>query len=247
MKKITLIMFAMVFAFAASAQIQQGQLIIGGAFGFGTSGGSTENIAAGVSTTNDNDKVMTFSIIPTVGYMLTENIALGLGVGYDFRKTTVINAFTDPTDATKTFDNVIKEGTFVLSPFFRYYKPVSDKFYIFGEFAIPIGMTKTKELEMDINDNTGAADGTKDSEAINKTIAMGPQLGLGVNYFVTPMIALEANFNLIGFTYMSNKTTNTDKEGKNGSIVKSSSMNLDFDTDNVFNTGNISVGIKFFL
>ena len=247
MKKITLIMFAIVFSFAASAQIQQGQLIIGGSFGFGTSGGSTENIVAGVSTTVDNNKVMTFNIIPSVGYMLTENIALGLGVGYDFQKTTVFNAFTDPTDATNTFDNVIKQGTFALNPFFRYYKPVSEKFYIYGEFAIPIGMMSTKELEMDINDNTGAADGTKDSEAINKTIAMGPQIGLGVNYFISPMIALEANFNLLGFTYASNKITQTDKEGKNGTIQKTSSMNLDFDTDNVFNTGNISVGIKFFL
>jgi opacity protein-like surface antigen len=92
------------------------------------------------------------------------------------------------------------------------------------------------------NDNN---DGVIDYDGIRKGSSFGIDLGLGANYFVTDNIALEANFNLFGFNYTSTKNTNTDDNG-DGNIDKNSNFQLIFDSNNIFNTGNIMVGIKVF-
>ena len=238
MKKILL--GALIIAgMAVNAQITSGQLFTGGAFSLKTTGGTTDNIVTGTTTTKDNASSFTFKLIPQVGFMITENIGAGLGIGYQYYSRTTPNAI--PGTGTDIYDQVEKTGTFIINPFVRYYKSVTEKFYIFGEASLPIAMVNYSSLKL--NDN---GDGTVDDDRITKGSGFGLGLALGANYFVTDNIALEAGFNLFGISYTHTKTTNTDKDEKNGDIKTSSSFNFDLDTDAIFNTGNISVGVKFF-
>ncbi len=238
MKKVFLGLFV-IAAMSVNAQIEQGSLFFGGNLGFGTTGGSTDNISSGTTTSVDNSSTFRFSLIPQAGYMVTENIGAGLGIGYSFNKTTTPNGIVGGTDP---YDQITKTGTFVIAPFARYYKGVSDKFYLYGEFGLPIRMGSTSDLKL--NDK---GDGTVDNDVVDKYSSFGFNLSLGADYFVTNNIALEAGINLFGMNYNSTTSTYTDKDGKNGQISHDSSFNFDFDSANVFNTGNISVGIKIFM
>ncbi len=238
MKKLVLGLFV-IAAMSVNAQIEQGSLFFGGSLGFGTTSGSTDNISSGTTTSIDNASTFRFQLIPQAGYMVTENIGVGLGIGYSLNKTTTPNGITGGTDP---YDQISKSGAFVIAPFARYYKGVSDKFYLFGEFGLPIIMGSTSDLKL--NDD---GDGTVDNDDVNKYSSFGIDLSLGVDYFVTDNIALEAGINLFGMDYTSTKSTYTDKDAKNGTISHDSSFNFDFDSSDVFNTGNISVGIKIFM
>ncbi len=236
MKKVLMGLFV-IATVAVNAQIETGQVFVGGSFGFGTSGSSNENIVGGTSTLTDGTSTFSFNILPQVGYMITDNFGAGLGMGYNFLKITTPDFFDN---GANQYDQVDKYGTFVIMPFARYYKGIADKFFLFGEFSIPIGFGNYSSLMW--NDNRT---GTVDYDGIRKALYFGIDLSLGANYFITDNIALEANFGLFGMNYSSTKQTNTDNDG-DGNIDKISGFNLDFDTNNIFNTGNISVGIKIF-
>ncbi len=238
MKKLVLGLFV-IAAMSANAQIESGKLFVGGSVGFGNTGGSSDNISGGTTSTTENTKTMSFNLIPRIGFMVTENIGAGLGIGYSFYKTTTPNGLGS---GTQVFDQIEKDGAFIISPFVRYYKSVSDKFYLFGQFSLPIRMGSHHELKL--NDK---ADGVEDNDNIDKYSSFGFGLALGADYFISDNIALEAGFNLFNISYNSSTRTYTDKDGKNGAVNHSSSFNFDFDTSNVFNTSSISVGIKIFI
>lgn len=237
MKKVLLGLIILA-ALGVNAQIETGKIFVGGSLGISSSGSSNENINGATTVETEGNSRFGFNILPQAGYMLTEQIGVGLGIGYGIDKLTRPDFFDNGTDQ---FDQIEKTGSFIISPFARYYKNVTDKFYLYGNFAIPIRMSNNSYLIW--NDNF---DGTVDYDGTNKSSSFGVSLGLGADYFITDNIALEANFNLFGVNYYSYKTTSTDVNG-DGNVDKSSGFNFGFDTANVFNTGNISIGIKVFL
>ncbi len=236
MKK-TLLGLFIIATVAVNAQVESGKIFIGGSFGITSTGSSNENINDNTTTITEGVSQFGYNILPQAGYMLTDEFGVGLGIGYMFLKITTPDFFDNGTDQ---FDQVEKNGTFAVMPFARYYKGIADKFLLYGQFSIPMGFTNYSRLML--NDNN---DGTVDYDGIKKSSYFGIDLGLGANYFVTDNIALEANFNLFGFNYTSTKNTNTDDNG-DGNINKNSKFQLKFDSNNIFNTGNIMVGIKVF-
>ena len=237
MKKILLGLLVFL-ALGANAQIERGKLFVGGTIGLNTYGGSSETIEGSTTTIVDDVSVLGFNIIPRIGYMLTENIGAGLGVGYDYTKTTVPDAFDNGTDL---FDQVTKNGTFTVSPFARYYMNVADKFYLFGELGFPIDIGSYKDLMW--NDNT---DGVVDNDVKYSSISYGFGLGLGANYFVSNNIALEAGFNILGLQYNTSKTTMEQDNGDKATDINSY-FNLDFDTNDLINVSSFRIGVKIFL
>ena len=237
MKKILLGLLVFT-ALGANAQIERGKLFIGGSIGFITSGGSSESIVGSTTTIVDDVSVFGFNIIPRIGYMITENIGAGLGIGYDFTKTTIPDAFDNGTDL---FDQVTKSGTFSVSPFVRYYKNVGEKFYLFGELGFPINTGSQKDLMWNEN-----MDGVVDSDVKNSSISYGFGLGLGANYFISDNIALEAGFNILGLQYYTYKIT-TEQANGDKAIDNNSYFNLDFDTNDLINVSSFRIGVKIFL
>lgn len=112
MKKVLLVLM-MVGSYAVTqAQTTAGSMMIGG--GFSLSSNTTE-------TTGDDLKSSSFSLVPTFGYFLKDNVAIGVDLGL----------YTD------TYTNDDKETSIGFAPYARFYKfLVEDKLAIYGQGGI---------------------------------------------------------------------------------------------------------------
>lgn len=118
MKKVLLVAAVAVFGLNATAQEEttnggfaQGDVFITGSVGYAShSSGDTE--------------ANHFEIAPSAGYFVSENIALGLRIGYMSDKSEVGNTTTEEL------------STLILGAFGRYYFMPADQFSIFGELGL---------------------------------------------------------------------------------------------------------------
>ena len=111
-----------VFAFGmANAQegdngsFSKGDVFISGSFGFGS-----QKYTAGGNYKEDN-----FEVMPRVGYFVSENIALGLGLGYSTSSVQV----TENADESKV-------NTIAAQAFGRYYFTPASQFSVFGQLSV---------------------------------------------------------------------------------------------------------------
>ncbi|KQS47304.1 hypothetical protein ASG38_07560 [Flavobacterium sp. Leaf359] len=176
MKKIVLTVAA-VFAFGfANAQeetsegFKKGDVFISGAVGFG-------------STKTGDFKTSDFEIAPSVGYFVTENIALGVAFGYGSSK--IDNGVADA-----------KNSTLSVGAFGRYYFTPASKFSIFGQLGVNY---------MSYDDEFNLEAGTlADSKGNGFGVAVAP----GVSYFLAKNFAIEATFGILSY-----ETLNPDEDG----------------------------------
>lgn len=128
MKKITLLA-AVIFcsAITANAQVSKGALFLGGSLGFGSE--KTETTTGAVTTTDPERSDWNFS--PQAGYFITNNIAAGIML--DFAGTTIKTAPTPTTTAER------KINSLGFGVFGRYYAPINDKFYFWGQLGLMFG------------------------------------------------------------------------------------------------------------
>lgn len=176
MKKIVLTVAA-VFAFGfANAQeettegFKKGDAFISGAVGFG-------------STKTGDFKTSEFEIAPSVGYFVTENIALGVAFGYGSSK--IDNGTADA-----------KNSTLSVGAFGRYYFTPASKFSIFGQLGVNY---------MSYDDEFNLEAGTlADSKGNGFGVAVAP----GVSYFLAKNFAIEATFGILSY-----ETLNPDEDG----------------------------------
>ncbi len=155
MKKTLLTLAAIAgLTIAANAQTEQGKFIVGGQVGFQT------------SKVKDTDvKNNSFSINPTVGYFVSDNIAVGTGIGYSWAK--------QETNA----DNSVKTDAFQVSPFVRSYSG-NGPFKFFAQLSVPMEWGKTTTE-------------TSNSSSEAKFESYGVELAPGFAYFPTSKIGIE--------------------------------------------------------
>lgn len=165
MKKIVLSAVAvMAFGFANAQEttgttgFSKGDVFITGAVGYG-------------SESTGDDETNTFTFSPKAGYFVTENIAVGLQLGYTSQTETEADIDTDT--------NSLEFGAFG-----RYYFTPARNFSFFGQLGLGITSSKT-EVE--------GIDGEFKENGFN--VALAP----GISYFVSEHIALEATFGLLGY------------------------------------------------
>lgn len=184
MKKIILSLVA-IFGFGAAAQAQdsgsefgfnQGDILVEGNFSFYTRGTSGDS--------SDN-KHNTFVIAPRVGYFLTDKLALGVGLDFGTAKNEKLSI--NGADVT-----AYKSNRFGFDVFGRYYfLEAGQRFKFYGQGKLGL-------------DFYGIEASKGDSK--QKLTKFGIGVDLGVNYFVTPKIAI--NFGLadvIGFSSLKPK------------------------------------------
>ena len=178
MKKVILSVAA-VFAFGfANAQetvsegFTKGDVFISGAVGFG-------------STKTGDFKTSDFVVAPKVGYFVTDNIAVGVAVGYESSKIEVVDDLTN--------------NTFSVGAFGRYYFTPASKFSIFGELGLNYN-NYDNEFGVDNDGLLVPVDGKGDG--------FGVSVAPGVSYFIAKNFALEASFGILGYN-----STKPDFEG----------------------------------
>ena len=156
--------------FSSQAQTEQGKFIVGGNVSYSTS----KTDAEGAKSSHN------FSIVPNVGYFVSDNIAVGTGIGYLSNKA-------DEASLTG------KNEAFVVSPFGRYYVPIADKFKFFGQLSVPMAFGNTKETDeqLKVGDKTGSS------------TSIGVALAPGFAYFPSSKIGIEFALNGVSYNHYS--------------------------------------------
>lgn len=176
-------------ALTTQAQTDQGQYIVGGSVSFNT----FKSDAEGAKSTNS------FSIVPSVGYFVSDNIAVGTGIGYATSKTTSR-----------------KNEAFVVAPFGRHYIPVAESFKFFSQLSVPMafGTEKSVDNDMNVGDKTGSS------------TSIGVALSPGFAFYPSGKIGIE--FSLNGIAYENYRVEDAEGNNIKGSGRDSFSIGADF-------------------
>lgn len=194
MKKVILsIALLSAIAFTTQAQTEKGKFIVGGNASYSTSKSDADNAKSSHK----------FSIVPNVGYFVSDNIAVGTGVGYESSKGTVKSSTG-------------KKEAFVVAPFGRYYTPIAEKFKFFSQLSVPMSFGNTKAIDEDlkVGDKTGS------------TTSIGVALSPGFAFYPSSKIGIE--FALNGISYNNYKAEDSDGNKLKGSGSDSFSIGTDF-------------------
>ncbi|PWN71727.1 opacity protein [Chryseobacterium phosphatilyticum] len=190
MKKILLAGAVALFGLS-NAQIAKGTTYLSGQVGYS----QTED-------NNDNTKVENFKVLPTVGYFVDTNLAVGLGVGYKTKKNTETTSTT-----TTVFDAEKTKSAFVVAPFVRKYWTLADKLYIFGQLEVPMEFGQNK-VEGTTTTTIGGNTATTSSSTKNNYTSIGVNVKPGLDYFLNKNWTIEATIGEFGY--------NTSKENVDG-------------------------------
>jgi hypothetical protein len=79
--------------------------------------------------------VKSFNVKPTFGYFVTNDIAVGLGIGYENSKVTSVSSYSIGNQVIlATYEN--KTDAFFVNPMVRKYWNIGDKLYLFGQLIL---------------------------------------------------------------------------------------------------------------
>ena len=148
----------------------QGDMMISGAFSFG-------------SESTGDFKTNTFTVSPKAGYFVSDNIAVGVALGYENTKWD--NGSDD-----------VKNSELSVGAFARYYMTPAAKFSLFAQLGVDY-MSYDNEIDVD----TMTAAETKGN-------GFGVKVAPGVSYFISDAFALEASWGMLGY-----ETTKPDFDG----------------------------------
>lgn len=210
MKKILLTLTAVAgLTFASQAQ----------EFGFKKSDVIIEGNLSGSSRDdkNNEEKKSYFSFNPSVGYFLTDKAAVGVNLSVGNNKS---------TDYSGTSDTYVKKNTLGVGAYGRYYfLELGERFKTYGQVSAGYYQTSGET-----NNGTTTTDDIK-------TKGFGAGAGLGINYFVTPKIAI--NFGLTNLVSFS--STKADVDGAKSTNSFSANINS---FNNFFDTASFGLTFK---
>jgi outer membrane protein with beta-barrel domain len=173
------------------AQIKQGSWLLGGDFTFAS---NTSNQPDGTPYSNKNTS---FSITPSLGKAIRDNLILGFDLSYNHQRSTTVQP--NPPDEESTYNQ------YGVGVFMREYKPVGSNFSLFLQERVGGGFAKITN--------------TNSSNATSMSFTMG--LSPGVAYSVTRKLQLETGFqNLLYANYAHTKI------GEDPSAVKNTNFSV---------------------
>ncbi|ROH99919.1 outer membrane beta-barrel protein [Chryseobacterium daecheongense] len=216
MKKLLLASAVALFGLA-NAQISKGTVYVSGQVGYS----QEEN-------NNNDSKVESFRIVPTVGYFVAPNLAIGTGVGYVNDKVTVSTTNTVGS-AVVTSENKSTQSAFVVAPFVRKYWTLGDKLYIFGQLEVPMEFGKLKEESTSTANVGGNITTTSTSDEANYT-SVGVNIKPGLDYFLNKNWTIEATIGEFGYN-----TSKLDVDGAKSINNYKFGLNL----------SSVTIGVKY--
>lgn len=199
MKKLFLASAIALFGLS-NAQIAKGTMFISGNASYK---GSKTEISSNVTPTSEQ-KVNTFSVVPTFGYFVQPNLAVGLGVGFA--------STTSEPGANFGYDKETL-SSFVVEPFVRKYWNVSSNFLLFGQLSVPMSFGNLK----------GETAGLPDNKA--KENSFGIVVKPGIDFVIAPNWTIEATVGEFGY-----RSTSL-KPDPNPANVKAKTDNVNFGLD----------------
>ena len=194
---------------------EEGNIIVEGNVGFS----STKETDA--ATPAVESKTTGFNISPKVGYFLSDDLAVGIKLGFGLSKTETGSTIDSDVSA-------VGAGVFA-----RYYfLELGKRFKTYTEFGLGFGTTKEKEPFL----------GTETMTTNDNAISAG--LDIGANYFITENIAV--TFGLMDILSISSTKREITSTVANSEKLSSSGTDVSFGLGNVNNPfSNIRFGILF--
>lgn len=146
----------------AVSVVSFGQFNTGSIYATGTTGGGT-----GVEVDFENASYFNFNFHPEIGYFIKNRIALGAGIHTEFG----LPFFDEFDEYSATYDIYI-------GPNIRYYLPTASNWqpYAYGNLQVGVYQKETYYFEAELG----------------KHNFYGFQAGVGVNYFITERVAIDA-------------------------------------------------------
>ncbi|MBB4805630.1 opacity protein-like surface antigen [Chryseobacterium defluvii] len=181
MKKLLLAGAVALFGLS-NAQIAKGTVYVSGQVGYS----QEEN-------NNNNSKAESFRVVPTVGFFVAPNLAVGAGVGYANDKVTLTS-----TSAMTVAKSEVTQSAFVASPFVRKYWTLGDKLYFFGQLEVPMEFGKYKEEATATTTVGGNTTTVSSSDEANYT-SIGVNVKPGLDYFLNKNWTIEATIGEFGY------------------------------------------------
>jgi hypothetical protein len=215
MKKTLLVIVLAFIGQQSMGQVQAGSIFVTGFGSIYTQGGETSTKVGTTTTTSEHDKIFGGTFGVGGGYFLSDNIAVGAGISLSGSKVT-------PSD---TSDPEVKSSGFGVNVFARYYVPMSDNFYFFGQLRYGM-MTSSSKM-------TQGGTETEGPKTSSNMIGIQP----GFTFFPTSNIGLDLTFGNLG--WMGTKTTT---EFGNGNSIESKSSGVDVS----FDLTTVTFGIQYF-
>ncbi len=178
------------------------------------------NLSANTSNDKTNHiKTNSFNFNPSVGYFVTDKIAVGLDFNVGNNKKT--------TNVDQANESYVKGNSFGVGAYGRcYFLELGSRFKTYAQLGAGYAQADGK-----INDGTNTID-------VPKTKGFGANAALGINYFVTPKIAI--NFGLTDL--LSFKTSKLDVDGAKSSNEFNANINS---FNNFFDTAKFGLTFKF--
>ncbi len=183
----------------AAAFFCQAQLFIGGDLGFGMTGGNVSAKQGNSTETANLPKATTFEIVPTIGFMFSDNIGIGLDFGYR-----IDNQKASGEEGNIKWDEKVGQNSWIVAPYFRWVFGQFDRVSLYADARINFGGGKAKWSET-VGNETLSGDGDKVSN-------FGFNIVPGINFMISDNIALNARLNLISLGYNMTKTTTKNPE-----------------------------------
>lgn len=177
---------------------------------------------------NDDSKIEELRLVPTIGYFVAPNIAIGTGIGFQSRKETEV--FTQNFGGT-TITNTNK-GTvsaFVVSPFVRKYWNLGDKLFIFGQLEVPLEFGKFEGETTSVATFNNSTTSQTNSNSVNYS-SVGVNVKPGLDYFLNKNWTIEATIGEFGY-----RTSKIDIDGAEN--VNDFNFGLNF--------SNVMIGVKY--
>jgi outer membrane protein len=180
-------------AFSSQAQTEKGKWILGGS-------ASYQSVKSDADNANAAENL---SIVPNVGYFVSNNIAVGTGLGYQYTNAGIAST-TGQSEA------------FVVAPFGRLYVPIAEKFSFFGQAQVPLAFGTVKETD---------ADG-KSGDKVGNSTSIGVALSPGFSYFPSKKIGIEFAFR--GVSYNNLRVEDADDNKIDAASNNSFAIGTDF-------------------
>ncbi|MFW0718826.1 outer membrane beta-barrel protein [Pedobacter sp. N23S346] len=173
-------------AFTVNAQTEKGDNLIGGSISYSSDKRTPENLNNLTSQKSTN-----ISITPRFGHFVSNNVAIGLSVGYIRSKNFYESNLSTPTSIL-IYNTESTNETFNIGPFVRYYVNIVDKFKFFGQGNAFFAFGKS--VSVDGGSITVIPRSTK-----YKTTIYGAAINPGFAFFPTKRWAFEFSFPLVSY------------------------------------------------
>ncbi|WP_178984632.1 porin family protein [Winogradskyella helgolandensis] len=158
-----------------------------------------------------------FNIAPKVGYIISDNLILGLGIGYSYLKTEFENENSNDLNINDSKTNSIE-----FFPYIKKFFPVSKKLALHLQGETRFTFRKNTFINY-YND-----------ERVNNSELLFIGIRPGISYNMSKNILLQANVGSLGYQHASSEVDDVETE-------KSNSFGFNF------NTSNLTFGLTILL